>query len=78
MGLADPWWAAGKVNGVGVRPEAGIWLWDRASDGTAAVILSANASASRYFGFQSADAGLAASSGIAASLLDCVGPMPEP
>ena len=78
LGLTDPWWAAGKVNGMGVRPEAGIWLWDRAADGTAAVILSANASASRYFGFQAADASLADSSATAAALLDCVGPMPEP
>lgn len=77
-GFDDPWWAAGRINGAGVGPEVGVWLWDRTADGGVGTVLSANASASRYFSFDAADPSLAFASQAVSTLVDCVGPMPEP
>jgi hypothetical protein len=77
-GFGDPWWAAGKITGTGVRPEVGIWLWDRVAAAGVGMVLSANASASRYFRFDALDPPLASASQTARTLVDCVGPMPEP
>jgi hypothetical protein len=78
LGIADPRWAAGRINGAGVGPEAGVWLWDGSATGPDATVLSANASAARYFSFADADSQLASRSDVVSALLDCVGPMPEP
>lgn len=78
LGVAEPWWAAGRINGAGVKPEAGVWLWDGSATGPDATVLSANASAARYFAFADADPQLASQSSVVAALLVCVGPMPDP
>lgn len=77
-GFEDPWWAGGKITGAGVRPEVGIWLWDHVVNGEVGMVLSGNASASRYFSFDVVDPSLASASEIVSALVDCVGPMPEP
>lgn len=76
-GFTDAWWGAGKVNGTGLRPEIGIWLWDRDASDKAGV-RSANATSTRYFEFSPIDLSFAASSQVVAALVDCVGPMPGP
>lgn len=77
-GFEEPWWAAGKITGAGVRPEVGTWLWERTAKGEVGMVQSANASASRYFNFDVVDPSLAEASPIVGALVDCVGPMPEP
>lgn len=78
LGLADPWWAAGRINGASLRPEVGLWLWDGSATGPTVTVISANAAASRYFAFDVADPQLAAGSSVAATVRACVGPTPEP
>jgi len=75
--FSDPWWVAGRINGVGVRQEVGVWLWSHGG-ADAGAIRSANASSGRYFDYQQIDGSLASSSRVVMALIDCVGPIPQP
>jgi hypothetical protein len=76
--LGSPWWAAGRINGAGAQPEVGVWAWDGSASDACPTVLSANASAVRYFPFSAVDPQLASASPVVAALLACVGPLPEP
>ena len=46
--FAPAWWVAAKINGAGVRPEAGLWVAGPIHDSKADYLFTANAAANRY------------------------------
>ena len=74
--FTEAWWAAGRLNGVGVEPELGVWVTNRTAPEVAGQIFAVNASASRY-----SEWGAGVSERIVGEGLPpvqaCVGPMPS-
>jgi hypothetical protein len=44
----SPWWVAALINGVGVRPEVGVWLINAVKEGPGLRIVAADAASQRY------------------------------
>ena len=74
--FAEAWWVAGRLNGVGVEPELGIWVTNRMAAGAAGQIFAANASASRYTRWGEGVSQRIVGDGLP-SVQACVGPMPS-
>ncbi len=70
-----PVWVAGAMNGVGVRPQVGLWVVSDIRMGSGSTIVAANAAAARYWeGPGSSDI----NGDGQAQALACVGPISEP
>ena len=74
--FADAWWVAGRLNGVGVEPELGVWVTDRTTPEATGIIFAVNASAGRYTTWGDAVSDRIVGEGLP-PVQACVGPMPN-
>jgi hypothetical protein len=70
-----PAWVAGVINGAGVRPQIGLWVVSQLGAESRAILVSANATAARYW---RGPAGSGLGGDGQAAALACIGPVPEP
>jgi hypothetical protein len=74
--FTEAWWVAGRLNGVGVEPELGVWVTNRMAEEVAGQIFAVNASASRYTKWGEGVSEPIVGEGLP-PVQACVGPMPS-
>ena len=74
--FAGAWWVAGRLNGVGVEPELGVWVTNRTKPEATGQIFAVNASASRYTEWGDGVSERIVGEGLL-PVQACVGPMPS-
>ena len=74
--FASAWWVAGKLSGVGVRPEVAVWLTNRTTEDASGDLLAVDAAAQRYSNWRRETEQPIRGPGLD-EIRACVGPIPE-